>query len=106
MDENNSNQEPQSENSGILTTSNCGLGGENNVIIGYSGANTFIGADSAASCKIREINIKPCDFGFNVTIGCQTFAVESSKKLLKNLKAYFKDPATVEHEWLVNKKLL
>lgn len=53
----------------------------------------------------RTITISQPDFGFIVQVGCQTIAIESKEKLLKNLKAYLDDPAAFEKAWDKNKKL-
>lgn len=52
------------------------------------------------------ITIHHLDFGYNVKIGCQTFAVETPEKLLKNLEAYLKDPSGTERKWMGERKLL
>ena len=47
----------------------------------------------------REINIRPLNHGYVVNIGCQTFAIESIKKLISNLEKYLNSPIETEKEW-------
>jgi len=56
--------------------------------------------------RMHNISIHALDFGFNVKIGCQNFAVETPEKLIKNLEAYLKDPQGTEKKWMKNKELL
>ena len=58
------------------------------------------------AARMHKISIHPLDFGWNVKIGCQDFAVETSEKLIKNLEAYLNDPQGTEKKWLKDKKLL
>jgi hypothetical protein len=58
------------------------------------------------SSKMKNISIHALDFGYNVKIGCQNFAVETPEKLIKNLEAYLNDPQGTERKWLRNKELL
>lgn len=52
------------------------------------------------------ISIEHLDFGYTVRVGCQTFAVETIDKLIKNVEAYLKDPRGTEVQWMKHKKLL
>ena len=52
------------------------------------------------------ITIHHLDFGYNVKVGCQNFAVETVEKLIKNLEAYLNDPRGTEIKWMRNKELL
>lgn len=52
------------------------------------------------------ITIHHLDFGYNVKIGCQNFAIETVETLIKNLDAYLKDPSGTEKKWMKEKKLL
>ena len=47
----------------------------------------------------REITIRPIDHGYIVTVGCQTFAIESLDKLIRNLDIYLKD-LLIEKKWM------
>lgn len=67
------------------------------------GSETELPMDSS---KMYNISIHALDFGYNVKIGCQNFAVETSEKLIKNLEAYLKDPKETERKWMRNKELL
>ena len=46
--------------------------------------------------NMQEIKIKPASNGFIVEVGCKVFVVDSTKKLLKELERYIKDPNKVE----------
>lgn len=48
----------------------------------------------------REIKIRPIDHGYIVTVGCQTFAIDSLDKLIRNLDHYLKDPVLIEEKWM------
>jgi len=56
--------------------------------------------------RMHNVSIHPLDYGWNVKIGCQNFAVETVEKLIKNLEAYLNDPLDTERQWLKDKKLL
>jgi hypothetical protein len=56
--------------------------------------------------KAREIKILQQDLGFIVAVGCQTFAIETKEKLIRNLTAYLENPNEVERKWMRNKELL
>jgi len=58
------------------------------------------------SSRMKNINIHALDYGYNVKIGCQNFAVETVEKLIKNLEAYMNDPQGTERKWMKNKELL
>ena len=58
------------------------------------------------AARMRNISIHPLDYGWNVKIGCQNFAVETVEKLIKNLEAYLNDPQGTERQWMADKKLL
>jgi hypothetical protein len=55
--------------------------------------------------KAREIKILQQDLGFVVGVGCQTFAIETKEKLIRNLTAYLENPQGVENKWMKNKEL-
>lgn len=56
--------------------------------------------------RMHNISIHSLDFGFNVKIGCQNFAVETVDKLIKNLEAFLNDPSGTERKWMNERKLL
>lgn len=56
--------------------------------------------------KPNNIIIHTMDYGYNVKIGCQIFAVESIDKLIDNIKAYLENPSETEKKWTKDKKLL
>ena len=56
--------------------------------------------------RTHNITIHALDFGYNVKIGCQNFAVETVDKLIKNLEAYLNNPRDTERKWMKDKTLL
>ena len=54
----------------------------------------------------HNVTIHSLDFGYNVKIGCQNFAVETVEKLIKNLEAFLNDPRGTEKKWTKERKLL
>jgi hypothetical protein len=52
-----------------------------------------------------DITIKPLTYGYQINIGCQSFAIENVDRLLFLLEAYLKDPETTVKNWLENKFL-
>ena len=48
----------------------------------------------------RAITIRPINYGYVVTIGCQKFAIESYTKLVSLLEKYLANPRVVELDWL------
>ena len=48
----------------------------------------------------RNVNIRPLNYGFVVTVGCQEFAVEDSEKIFKMLRKYFENPDEMEKKWM------
>ena len=54
----------------------------------------------------NEIKITALDYGYMVKVGCQSFAIESTEKMIKNLEAYLNDPRGVEKKWNEKKELL
>jgi len=51
---------------------------------------------------IRDISIKQLNFGYNVTIGCHTFAIETYKTVTNLLAQYMANPSAVEKTWYTN----
>ena len=62
--------------------------------------------ETTSDSKTYNISIHALDFGYNVKIGCKTFAVEEIPKLIKNLEAYLNNPKETELKWMKDKKLL
>lgn len=50
--------------------------------------------------RIKEIRIQQVDHGYIVNVGCQTFAVESIKRLVKNIEKYLESPDEIEKAWM------
>jgi len=48
----------------------------------------------------RPITIQSANHGFFVSVGCQSFAVESLDALLHRLGTYLRNPSEIEHKWL------
>ena len=48
----------------------------------------------------RNINIRPLNYGFIVTVGCQEFAVEDHKKMLETIGKYLANPLEMEKKWM------
>lgn len=53
--------------------------------------------------KAYEVRVNQMDFGYLVNIGCQSFSIESNKKLVKFLEMYWKDPKGTEKLWYSGK---
>lgn len=49
--------------------------------------------------KIRGISIRQLDKGYVISVGCQEFAINDSKTLIKNLIAYIKNPSATEEKY-------
>lgn len=58
----------------------------------------------AALAGRRTIQIEPLLHGFIVRVGCQTVAFEKIENMVKELERYFKNPESVEAEYLGLKK--
>lgn len=52
--------------------------------------------NAISTVSLREINIRPLNHGFIVTVGCQTLAIETAETLVEKLTAYLKDPYATE----------
>lgn len=48
----------------------------------------------------HNINIRPLNYGFVVTVGCQEFAVEDHKKMLEIIGKYLENPNEMEKKWM------
>ena len=55
--------------------------------------------ETEATTPKRDIQIKSLNHGYIVTIGCQSFAIEEIKTLIKHLEVYLRDPAKTERDW-------
>lgn len=49
--------------------------------------------------RVRRIEILQLDYGYQVTVGCQTMAFESKEKIITNLMAYLNDPEATEKKY-------
>ena len=50
--------------------------------------------------KPYNVNIRPLNYGFVVSIGCQEFAVEDSKKMLETIGKYLENPDEMQKKWM------
>jgi hypothetical protein len=65
-----------------------------------TGCVTYSGTlETEATTPKRDIQIKSLNHGYIVTIGCQSFAIEEIKTLIKHLETYLRDPAKTERDW-------
>ena len=53
----------------------------------------------------QPINIIPLHYGYQISIGCQAFAIENEEKLIRLLGKYLKNPEEVGQLWLQEGKL-
>lgn len=60
--------------------------------------------ESSSNGIAREITIKPLNYGFVVTVGCHSFAIETKEKLVEKLRQYYDNPAKTE-QWHQTKSL-
>ena len=58
---------------------------------------------TVADNRARIVRIIPLNHGYMVEIGCQSFAIETSSKLLANLHEYLNSPQEVEKLWMEGK---
>ena len=70
--------------------------------ITYADSGTTSAATATPTPK-RDIQIKSLNHGYIVTIGCQTFAIEEIKSLIKHLETYLRSPEETEQKWLSGK---
>lgn len=47
----------------------------------------------------RPLKIEKLNFGYLITIGCHTFAIETKERLAKLVSDYILDPSTTEKKW-------
>ena len=50
--------------------------------------------------RMRAVQIQPLNYGFIVTIGCHSFAIETAEQLISKLSDYIKSPEDTEERWL------
>lgn len=53
--------------------------------------------------RIRTVTIIQIDYGYEVSVGCQVFAFESDKTLIKYLTEYLANPEKTEEKYHQNK---
>lgn len=51
------------------------------------------------SSDVRPINVEKLSSGFIVRVGCQTVAVETTKKLTTMIGKYYENPYEFEKQW-------
>lgn len=56
----------------------------------------------SGSNHIRNISIQQLSSGYLVNVGCNSVAVETPEKLIKNLTAYITNPSKFERKWFEN----
>lgn len=49
--------------------------------------------------RAREVSIEQLDYGYKISVDCQTFAIESLETVLDMLGNYLKSPNSVEEMW-------
>lgn len=49
---------------------------------------------------IRNISIEQLDHGYIVRVGCQSFAIENLRTVIKNIEQYMINPDDVEDKYL------
>lgn len=53
----------------------------------------------------KRITINKLDYGYVVKIGCQSFAIESEKKVISGLTKYLDNPSEEEKRWFKEKTI-
>lgn len=53
----------------------------------------------------HEINIQSLNYGYLVRVGCQTFAIETTEKLIQAFSAYVRNPEHIQKQWFAGKFL-
>lgn len=64
---------------------------------GISADNTFMPS--------YEVTVRSLNYGYIVTVGCNSFAIETSEDLTKSLTAYFLNPRETTLLWHNQRKL-
>jgi hypothetical protein len=67
------------------------------------GGQTDLQAPMPSVQQPREILIQPKSHGYVVTVGCQSFAIEKTSTLIRNLEKYLEHPAVTEKKWMAGK---
>lgn len=70
-------------------------------VVGYT-TTSYTGEQTPEVVRAKEINISPLPHGYLVRIGCQSFAFEDHKKMMKYINAYLDNPAKVEKKFYAN----
>ncbi len=52
------------------------------------------------SNQARRVEINQVNYGYVVSVGCQTLVFENMDTLIDKLTAYLKDPNAVEKKWM------
>lgn len=89
---------------GLNQTVGCGAGssvvttsGGNSTIHYQAGTDPFgLEARQVKVTRPRKITIEPQDYGYLVTVGCQTLCISKRDKLLSALVDYLEDPTGTE----------
>lgn len=55
--------------------------------------------------EFKKIIIDKLDYGYVIKIGCQSFAIESEKKVLSGLTTYLNNPSEEEKRWFKEKTI-
>lgn len=72
-------------------------------VVDYS-STTLINSDyMEGPVRAKEINISPLPHGYLVRVGCQSFAFEDHKKMMKYINQYLDNPADVEAKFYSGK---
>lgn len=53
--------------------------------------------------RVKHIRIDSADYGCQLSIGCQTFCLESPEKALRIVTLYLSNPEQVERDYLAGK---
>jgi hypothetical protein len=61
--------------------------------------------EQCSPSKARNVEIRPLDHGYLVTVGCQRVAIESVEKLIVSLERYLKNPDLATQEYYKGKLL-
>jgi len=57
-------------------------------------------AAPAETFKGWNVNIQPMDYGYTVSVGCKSFAIESADKLLDKLRVYLANPGEASANYM------
>ena len=73
--------------------------------LGYATSGAIPQTVPPAPNRMRDVLIHQLDYGYLVTIGCQSFAFEDFETIIGHLSAYMENPTEVEKDWLGNHNL-